>query len=189
METLLIIVVAAVAVVLIAGTIVTLVIENDKKRREIRESFGPEYHRTLPRAGERSAAEKELRARQRRVEGLDLKPLLSDDAYSFSQQWRSAQARFVDDPKGAIADANRLVIEVMQARGYPTRDCNQRAMDVSVEHPEMVQNYRRAHQIAQANERGEASTEDLRQAVVHYRSLFTELLETEETPVAAGSRR
>jgi len=114
---------------------------------------------------------------------------MSADAARFSHEWRRTQERFVDDPKAAIGDADRLVQEVMQARGYPMSDFEQRAANVSVDHPEVVQNYRRAHQIAQVNERGEASTEDLRQAVVHYRSLFVELLETEDTKAETAPRR
>jgi hypothetical protein len=189
MDTVLIILIAVVALVLIAGAVVFFAMRQDKKRRELREGFGPEYHETLSRTGDRSQAEKELKERQKRVSSFDLKPLMAAEAARFSEQWRQCQERFVDDPKAAIGDADRLVQEVMQARGYPMSDFDQRAADVSVDHPEVVQNYRQAHQIAQSNGRGEASTEDLRQAVVHYRTLFVDLLETEDTKAEAAPRR
>ena len=189
METLLIIIVAVMALLLVAGALVAFAMQSDKKRREMRDGFGPEYHRTLARTGDRSAAEKELTERQKRVKSFDLKPLSREDASRFSSRWQEAQARFVDDPKAAIGDSDRLVQEVMKARGYPASDFDQRAADVSVDHPEMVQNYRQAHQIAQANERGDANTEDLRQAVVYYRALFIDLLEAEEAPAETASRR
>jgi hypothetical protein len=189
METILIIVIAVVALLVVAGAIVAFAMQNEKRRREMREGFGPEYHRTLARTGDRSAAEKELTERQKRVESFDLNPLSREDASRFSSRWQEAQARFVDDPKAAIGDADRLVQEVMQARGYPMSDFDQRAADVSVDHPEVVQNYRQGHQIAEANRRGDANTEDLRQAVVHYRALFVELLETEDAEAQAAQRR
>jgi hypothetical protein len=188
MDTVLIIIIAVVALLVVAGGVVAFAMQQNKKRRELREGFGPEYHETLSRTGDRSAAEKELKERQKRVSSFDLKPLSRDDATRFSSQWQETQARFVDDPKAAIGDADRLVQEVMQARGYPTSDFDQRAADVSVDHPQMVQNYRQAHTIAEANERGDASTEDLRQAVVHYRSLFDDLLETEDAKAESAPR-
>jgi hypothetical protein len=188
MDTIFVIIIAIVALLVIAGGVAFFAMRQDKKRRELREGFGPEYHETLSRTGDRSQAEKELKERQKRVSGFDLKPLMAADAARFSEQWRQTQERFVDDPKAAISDADRLVQEVMQARGYPMSDFDQRAADVSVDHPEVVQNYRRAHQIAQSNEREEASTEDLRQAVVHYRSLFVDLLETEDAKAESAPR-
>jgi hypothetical protein len=188
MDTVLIIIIAVVALLVVAGAVVFFAMRQDKKRRELREGFGPEYHETLSRTGSRSEAEKELKERQKRVSSFNLKPLMADDAARFSNEWRQCQERFVDDPKAAIGDADRLVQEVMQARGYPMSDFDQRAADVSVDHPEVVQNYRRAHQIAQSNERGDASTEDLRQAIVHYRTLFVELLETEDAKAESAPR-
>jgi hypothetical protein len=180
METVIIALLVIVAVLIVAGAIAAFVIDRDKKRREMREGFGPEYHRELARSGgDRAKAQKELEARQKRVSSFDLKPLSAEDAQRFSDQWRNTQERFVDDPNAATGDADRLVQEVMQARGYPMADFDQRANDVSVDHPGVVENYRSAHQISQRNERGEANTEDLRQAFVHYRSLFDDLLETE----------
>lgn len=188
MDAILIIVIAVIALLVVAGVVVAFAMQSDRKRRELREGFGPEYHQTLSRTGSRSEAQKELKERQKRVSSFNLKPLMSADAAHFSEEWRKTQERFVDDPKAAIGDADRLVQEVVQARGYPMSDFDQRAADVSVDDPEVVQNYRSAHGIAQANEQGEANTEDLRQAVFHYRSLFVELLETEEEPATTARR-
>ena len=189
MTTVIIAVLIIAAVLVIAGAIAAVVIDRDKKRRRVREDFGPEYDRTLARTGDSSKAQKELQERQKRVSSFDLKPLAAADAQRFSDQWRRTQERFVDDPKVATSSADGLVQEVMQARGYPMSDFDQRAADISVDHPAVVQNYRSAHQISEANDRGEANTEDLRQAFVHYRSLFIDLLETEEEPVQASRGR
>ena len=189
MTTVIIAVVIITAVLVIAGVIAGLVIDRYKKRRRVREDFGPEYHRTLARTGDSSKAQKELEERQKRVASFDLKPLAAADAQRFSDQWRRTQEAFVDDPKVATSSADRLVQEVMQARGYPMSDFDQRAADISVDHPQVVQNYRSAHQISEANDRGEANTEDLRQAFVHYRSLFIDLLETEDERVEASRSR
>jgi hypothetical protein len=194
MTTVIIIVLIVAALLVVAGAIAAFVMDQDKKRRRVREDFGPEYHRELARTGDRGKAQKELEERQKRVAAFDLKPLSADDAQRFSDQWRRTQERFVDDPKAATSDADGLIQEVMKTRGYPVSDFDQRAADISVDHPEIVQNYRSAHQISEANDRGEASTEDLRQAFVHYRSLFEDLLETEQTsveeaPVEASRQR
>jgi hypothetical protein len=119
-----------------------------------------------------------LAARQERVQQLHLRPLPADEQRRYAEAWRRTQARFVDDPAGAINEADTLIGRVMQARGYPVGDFEARAADLSVDHPQVVRNYRAAHQLAQASGRGQASTEDLRQALVHYRALFEELLET-----------
>lgn len=155
-----------------------------RKRRsdELRENFGSEYNRTVAEEGDRARAEAELEARRKRVANFDIRPLSPSDREGFSESWRAAQAQFVDNPAGAIAEADRLVGKVMQARGYPMGDFDQRVSDVSVEHAGTVDHYRTAHEIALRNERNEASTEDLRQAMVHYRALFDDLLGSEETP-------
>jgi hypothetical protein len=147
--------------------------------------FGPEYERTVARSGGQGQAEKTLQAREERVEKLHIQPLSSPDRTRFADAWRSAQAQFVDDPPGAIREADRLVGEAMQARGYPTSTFEQRAADVSVDHPQVVSNYRAAHTIAGRQERGEASTDELRQAMLHYRELFDELLGSAPTTGAA----
>jgi hypothetical protein len=151
-----------------------------KQSATLRQRFGPEYDRTVNEIGDRSKAEAELEARQKRVARLDIVPLSVAEASRFQQAWVAAQARFVDDPKAAVIQADRLVYEVMAKRGYPMGDFEARAADISVDHPGVVSNYRAARAIALADERGQADTELLRRAVVHYRSLFDELLEVPE---------
>jgi hypothetical protein len=149
-----------------------------KMRTErLRRRFGPEYDRTAHAIGDVRRAEAALEARAKRVERLHIRPLTPDDAARFTSAWREVQQRFVDDPNGATTEADRLVGEVMHARGYPIGDLNQRIDDVSVDHPHVVSNYRAARDIVQRHARGEASTEDLRQAMVHCRALFDDLLE------------
>jgi hypothetical protein len=142
--------------------------------------FGPEYGRTVKELGSREKAEVELMTREKRVGGLKVVPLAPEDAAKFSQAWRGLQARFVDDPRGAVAQADELVRELLLKRGYPMADFERRAADISVDHPEVVDHYRAAQAIAVRDRTNEASTEELRKAVVHYRVLFGELLETQE---------
>ena len=148
-----------------------------RRTTALREQFGPEYDRSLQATGDRRRAEQELATRQERVAQLHLRALAPADQARFAGAWRSTQSHFVDDPSAAISDADRLIGELMQARGYPVGDFEARAADLSVQYPDVVSNYRAAHRLAEANARGEATTEGLRQALVHYRSLFEELLE------------
>lgn len=175
------IIIAILAVVLIAGLLMAWSFSQQRRSKRLRDEFGPEYYTTIAERGSRRSAEKELERRQERVEHLNIRPLPSEDQSRFAEAWRGTQARFVDDPPGAIVEADRLVAQVMQARGYPVTDFEQRAADISVNHPSVVSNYRAAHAIYEANERGEATTEDLRQAMVYYRDLFEELLEARES--------
>jgi hypothetical protein len=156
------------------------------KRRadRLRARFGPEFDRTLRQMGTVEKAEAILEARARRVERLQIRPLSSEDGTRFSDAWRQVQARFVDDPKGAVTFADRLVGEVMQGRGYPVGDFEQRVEDISIDHPNVVMNYRAARDIAEQHKRGQSTTEDLRQAMVHYRALFHDLLEVTPTPAS-----
>jgi hypothetical protein len=146
------------------------------RSRRLKESFGPEYDRVVSKSG-RSEGEKRLDERRKRVEKYDLHPLPADDRVRFVRRWDEVQARFVDDPEAAVADAQNLVDEVMGARGYPVGDIQRQQEDVSVENPGVVNHYRRAREIARRNDAGEASTEDLRLAMQHYRTLFESLLE------------
>lgn len=168
--------------VLIALAVIVIAIVLMQKRRtdELRGKFGPEYQRLVQERGDEKHVEKELASRVERVKQLHIKPLSPDRRAQFADAWRSDQARFVDDPKGAVIEADRLVADLMQVRGYPVGDFEQRAADVSVDHPHVVQNYRAAHDIAVRQQRGEATTEDLRRAMVHYRALFDDLLESSE---------
>jgi hypothetical protein len=172
-------IVLAVVAILVAGVALYLAVENRRSLR-LRSRFGPEYDRTLQLEGDQRRAERDLERRERRVERLHIEPLTRGERERFLAAWRADQARFVDDPAGAVAEADRLVQEVMRARRYPVVDFDQRAEDISVAHPHVVRNYRAAHQIALQHRSGEATTEDLRRALVYYRGLFDELLETEE---------
>jgi hypothetical protein len=145
--------------------------------RGLKVRFGPEYGRTVEQFGSQSKAESELKARTKRVAGLTLVPLEPAEAARFSEAWLTLQSRFVDNPKGAVIQADQLVRELMGKRGYPVGDFESRSADISVDHPLVVEHYRAAQAIAARNERGEADTEELRKAVVHYRALFDELLE------------
>jgi FtsZ-interacting cell division protein ZipA len=171
-------------VIVAAAVIVVLAViwgaTRTKRRRSLRDTFGREYDRTVEQAGDRRTAEKELRERQKRHDELDIRPLSPESRERYVRRWQSTQTRFVDDPKGAVAEADTLVQEVMQERGYPTKDFERRVDDISVDHPDLVEKYRTAHGIAEASERGEASTEDMRHSVRHYRALFAQLLETDD---------
>jgi len=167
--------------VLVAVAVVVIAFVLTQKRRtdELRSKFGPEYERLVRQHGDARHAESELADRVDRVRHLQIRPLTPQNRDHFAEAWREDQARFVDDPKGAVVEADRLVANLMQVRGYPVGDFEQRAADISVDHGHVVQNYRVAHDIAIRERRGEATTEDLRRAMVHYRELFEDLLEVE----------
>lgn len=180
------------AVIAAAALLVVLAVSVAFRRRRTRaltDRFGAEYDHALETAGKRTKAEAELEARTKRVEGLDIRALTTAERDRYAGLWRTAQERFVDSPPMAIAEADHLVTEVMRLRGYPMTDFEQRAADVSVDHPMVVRNYRAAHALAVRHSRAAASTEDLRQAMVHYRALFTDLLETEDEGVVPHSMR
>lgn len=172
------ILIAVVAVVVVAAVVWWWA--TARRRRDLQERFGPEYERAVADAPTQREAEHELRERAERREQLDIRPLSPGARDRFASSWEAAQARFVDDPGGAIEDADDLVQRVMRERGYPVEDFDQRAADLSVDHPELVDNYRNAHRIRRAQGHDDVTTEDLRQGFVHYRALFDELLETRE---------
>jgi hypothetical protein len=167
-----------VLVIIIIALLVALavVVMRQRRSKELKEGFGPEYQRVVEERGDQRSAESELAERRKRREQLDIRPLDPGDRDRYAEQWRATQKRFVDDPSGAVGEADELVIAVMRRRGYPVDDFDQRAADVSVDHPVVVENYRAAHDISTANADGRARTEDLRQAMVHYRALFDDLL-------------
>ena len=142
--------------------------------------FRTSHGRTVDDLGSRTKAESELKAREKRVERFNLVPLTPSEGARFSKAWEVLQGRFVDNPKGAVIEADQLVRELMQKRGYPMGDFERRAADISVDHPTVVSNYRSAHELAMRNERGQTSTEDLRQSMVYYRDLFNDLLDIPE---------
>jgi hypothetical protein len=143
----------------------------------LRQRFGSEYERAVHEHGSERRAEAQLSDREKRVERLKIRDLEPTERERFSGHWHTLQTRFVDDPKGAVTDADELVSSLMHTRGYPVADFNQRAADISVDHPRVVANYRSAHEIALRLGTGDASTEDLRTAMIHYRSLFEELVQ------------
>jgi hypothetical protein len=170
------------AVVVIIVVVVLLVIAGAvlvprMRSRRLQQQFGPEYERTVESSGDQRAAERDLADREQRRKKLEIRPLDPGARNAYSQRWRNAQERFVDNPAQAIGEADALVQQVMRERGYPVGDFEQQARDVSVDHAEVVTEYHAAHEVSQLNERGEASTEQLREAMVHYRTLFAELLE------------
>jgi hypothetical protein len=149
--------------------------------RHLHLRFGPEYARTMDVMGGRRKAEAELKAREERVDGLHIVALSAPEAARFSQAWAELQARFIDNPKGVVLQADQLVRELMQKRGYPMVDFEHRAADISVDHPALVETYRAAQAIVVRDARGAADTEALRKAVVYFRALFDELLEVTTT--------
>jgi|HubBroStandDraft_6_1064221.scaffolds.fasta_scaffold110349_3 hypothetical protein len=144
---------------------------------ELRQRFGPEYDRAVAEFGSPARAERQLAARTRRVEHLRFRELNDVDRARFAASWGRVQTQFVDDPAAAAADANELIKEVMRARGYPMDDFDQRVADLSVDHAAVVQHYRAARALSESSRNGQVNTEELRQAVVHYRALFADLLQ------------
>jgi len=176
-STTLIIIIAIVAVTVIAA----VVISRRRRSEHLRSHFGPEYDRTLQMQGNPARAEAVLMEREQRVKKFSLRPLPPVERERYSGEWAAVQRRFVDDPSMAVTQADRLVTSVMAARGYPMTDAEQREADLSVTYPKLVQNYRSARELTQRHMAGESSTEDLRQAMVYFRSLFDELLEVPST--------
>ena len=168
----------AAAIILIAGLIigVTRSLTGRRRTQRLQERFGPEYERTVAETGEQGAAEKELAARERKRKKLDIVELSPAAREGYTERWRVVQSTFVDDPSGALAAADELVTHVMRDRGYPVDDFEQQASDISVDHPTVVQNYRAGHGIYRSQQHGDVGTEERRQAFVHYRGLFEELL-------------
>jgi hypothetical protein len=172
-----------VAAVVIAMAVAGWFVWMRRRSEQLRERFGPEYDRTVHEVGDVRKAEASLAARAKRVEAFHIRPLTPDEADRYTAAWQRVQNQFVDDPGRAITEADKLVGEVMTARGYPVGEFDQRVQDVSVDHPDVVMNYRAAREIALQHGQGRANTEDLRQAMVHYRALFRDLLAGADVPV------
>jgi hypothetical protein len=162
---------------LLVAAVAVLLLRNApaRKRQQLREKFGPEYDVAVEQYGS-ARAPRELEARARRVSKLPLRSISPSECATFSQSWRRRQEQFVDTPSAAVSGAHELVQKVMLARGYPVEDFEQSVADLSVEYGAIVSHYRAAHQLEQTNRSGQINTEELRQAMVHYRALFDELL-------------
>lgn len=177
-----------VAAVIVVAAVVWRALAS-RRTRTLQDRFGPEYNRTLEGSDSKRDAEAELRARAERREQLDIRPLPAAARDRYVDEWQRVQALFVDDPQGAVHDGDMLIQSVMRDRGYPVDDFEQRSADVSVDHPNVVENYRQGHRLANASARGDGTTEDLRQAMRHYRALFEELVdETADAPLARDDR-
>jgi type II secretory pathway pseudopilin PulG len=172
-KTVLVVVLVIVVLLLIAAAVAVPAM----RRRRLQQRFGREYERTLESAGDRREAEQDLQQRTQRRKELEIRPLDPVARDGYAQQWRSTQERFVDDPNEAVDDADSLVQQVMRDRGYPVGNFDQQARDISVDHADVVSEYHAAHDISLLNTRRQASTEQLREAMVHYRVLFAELLD------------
>jgi len=168
-----------IVLVLVAMVVMIVVaMENARRRRvKLRRQFGPEYDRVIQQHGNVSKGERELAARARRLQKIQLRDLSDADRIHFTNAWDAVQAKFVDNPSAAVHEANQLIKTAMQVRGYPVEDFEHRVADLSVDHANVVQHYRAARVLAEANREGRANTEELRQAFVHYRALFTDLLQ------------
>jgi hypothetical protein len=165
----------AVIVVLLAIGL-AVVWMRQRRTDQLKSKYGPEYSRVVKEEGSPRKAEEALRDREKRVSTFQIAPVSPERRREFVDAWRKVQAQFVDDPQGAVTHADVLLGQVMEERGYPVTDFDQRSADLSVDHPDVVQNYRAAHDIALRHARGEAGTEDLRQAMIHYRALFDDLV-------------
>jgi hypothetical protein len=181
-------------VILVVVVIAVVAMTRQRRTATLRDRFGPEYDRTVETTDDRRGAEQQLLDRARRRDKLDIRPLPEAARARYADQWRGIQERFIDDPAGSVGSAHTLLDEVMAERGYPTKDFEEQADLVSVDHPRVVDNYRAAYAVYQRQSTGEASTEDLRDALVRYRSLFEDLLRPEgdaaehRTDVRAGDR-
>jgi len=179
------VILVAIAIAIVAAVIVAVMYAQRRRSQQMRAHYGAEYIAAVDELGDRRRAEAELKRREHRVRRFRIRPLRPEEVDRFASRWRRIQAEFVDDPRSSIGDADQLLGEVMRARGYPVSDFEQRADDLSVEHPKLVAHYRIAHDVALRHARGEADTEDLRQAMIHYRDLFADLVE----PAAEAGRR
>ena len=177
------IIIAVVLGLLVMGAILWPIYARRKRSERLHDHFGPEYDHTVETLGDEKKAQTELEERQKHVKALDIQPLSVEEHERYAAEWTAVQSKFVDEPGQAIVDADRLIMEVMQTRAYPVSDFEQRAADVSVSYPALVSNYRAARVTALKNEQHQADTEELRQSLIYYRSLFEELLETEAVPV------
>lgn len=172
-------IITVIAVVVVLGLIMALVFSRRQRTKRFKNNFGAEYDRTVKSAGNEKKAQAELDDRQKHVDSMNIRPLSISERERYQSEWKTIQAKFVDEPGQATIEADHLIMEVMKARAYPVSDFEQRAADISVNYPSLVTNYRAAREIAIKNEQKSANTEELRHALIHYRSLFDELLKEE----------
>ena len=177
------------AVAVIAVVVVIALLMKARKSQQLKARFGQEYQRAVESTGNKGLAEAKLEKLEKRVHGFNLVELAPEARVEFAAEWKQIQARFVDDPKIALAEADQLIQKMMTARGYPTADFEQRAADISVDHPLVVENYRAGHEIALLHAQGRATTEDMRQAMIHYRTLFADLAGAPEIARTATAGR
>lgn len=175
-------------VFLVVGGLLAMAVMRFQRSRRLKERFGPEYERIVNEAGDKRKAETELEARLAHVESLDIRPLTAEEVNRFSQEWQGTQTEFVDEPLESVRKADRLIREVMKAKGYPVEDFEQRAADISVDYPDLVTDYRGLHMIAVKEVDDEVSTEEMRQAMVHGRALFESLVTRETTESEANQK-
>ena len=172
-------IIAVVLVLVVVGVIIAVVFARRNRSKSFKEKFGPEYDRTVESAGDEKKAQKELNERKKHVDTLNIRPLSVSERERYQAEWTAIQAKFVDEPGEATVEADHLIMDVMKVRAYPVSDFDQRAADISVTYPALVSNYRAAREIAIKNEQHSANTEELRLAMIHYRSLFDDLLKEE----------
>ena len=172
-------IIAVVLVLVILGLIMGAIFSRRQRSKKFQNKYGPEYERTVESAGNEKKAQAELNERRKHVDTLNIRPLSVTERERYQAEWTAIQAKFIDQPGQATVEADHLIMEVMKVRAYPVSDFEQRAADISVSYPALVSNYRAAREIAIKNEQHSASTEELRKAVIYYRSLFDELLKDE----------
>lgn len=172
-------IVIVVVVLLVLGGLLGMLFTRRQRTKRLQDQFGPEYERTVSEIGNRRQAEDELEARLDHVQSLEIRPLSAEETERFRREWLAAQAQFVDEPLAAVQKANRLIKEVMNARGYPVDDFERRAADISVDYPDLVRDYRELHAIATKGDDEDVTTEEMRQAMVHARALFEDLVQPE----------
>lgn len=175
-------------VFLIVGGLLMMAVNRFQRTRRLRDRFGPEYERIVNESGDRRKAESELESRLAHVEALNIRPLSAEEVNRFSLEWQATQAEFVDEPLTSLQKADRLIREVMKVRGYPVEDFEQRAADISVDYPELVADYRGLHMIAIKDDDDKVSTEEMRQAMVHGRALFENLVQKETPEISANQK-
>ena len=173
-------IIIVVLVLVILGLILGLIFSRRQRSKRYQNKFGPDYDATVKKMGSQTKAQSEMDQRQKHVDSLDIRSLSLSEREKYLVEWKAVQAKFIDQPGPATVEADHLIMEVMQLRNYPVADFEQRAADISINYPDLVSNYRQARAIALKNEQHKADTEELRQALVHYRALFNELLITEQ---------